>query len=38
MEQKQIHSIENRLVVAKEEVDGKGWTGRLGLADANCYI
>ena len=28
--------IENRLVVAKGE--GEGWTGSLGLADANYYI
>ena len=31
MKQKQIHSIENRLVVAKGEVGGRGWTGSLGL-------
>ena len=30
--------IENRLVVAKGWWVGKGWTGSLGLADANCYI
>ena len=30
--------IENRLVVAKGWWLGNGWTGSLGLADANCYI
>ena len=28
--------IENRLVIAKGE--GVGWTGSLGLVDANYYI
>ena len=27
--------LENRLVVAKEEGVGEGWSGSLGLADAN---
>ena len=30
--------IENRLVVAKGEEGGSGWTGYLGLVDANYYI
>ena len=30
--------IENRLVVAKAGGVGVGWTGSLGLADANYYI
>ena len=29
--------IENRLVVAKGEREGVGWTGSLGLVDANDY-
>ena len=29
--------IENRLVFAKGGV-GEGWTGSLGLADANYYV
>ena len=37
-EQKQTHDIENRLVVAKGEGEGVGWTGRLGLVDANYCI
>ena len=30
--------IENRLVVAEGEEEGEGWTGVLGLVDANCSI
>ena len=30
--------IENRLVVAREEGAGEGWTGSLGLVDASYYI
>ena len=30
--------IENRLVVAKGKGVGEGWSGSLGLADANYYI
>jgi len=30
--------MENRVVVAKEEGEGVGWTGNLGLVDANYYI
>ena len=29
---------ENRLVVAKREVEGVGWTGNLGLIDANYCL
>lgn len=30
--------MENRLVVAEGERGGSGWTGSLGLVDANNYI
>ena len=30
--------IENRLVAANGDGEGVGWTGSLGLADANSYI
>jgi len=30
--------IENRLVVAKREGEGVGWTGSWGLVDANYCI
>ena len=30
--------LENRLGVAKGEGEGVGWTGSLGLIDANCCI
>ena len=30
--------IENRLVVARGEGAGEGWTGSLGLVDASYYI
>ena len=30
--------IENRLVVAKGEGEGVGWTGNMGLVDANYCI
>ena len=33
-----LRDIEKRLMVAKGEVEGVGWTGSLGLADANDYI
>ena len=33
-----LTDIENRLVVAKGEGEGEGWTGSLGLVDANYYI
>ena len=36
--EKKIMDLENRLVVAKGEGDGVGWTGSLGLMDANyCF-
>ena len=38
--EKKIMDMENRLVVAKREVEGVGGTGSLGLVDANysfCY-
>ena len=38
-EKKQTNSVDkNGRVVAKEEVDGVGWTGSLGLEHANYYI
>ena len=34
-----VTGIENRCVIAKaREVGGVGWTGSLGLVDANYYI
>ena len=30
-----LMDLENRLVVAKEEGEGVGWTGNQGLIDAN---
>ena len=33
--EKKLLDSENRLVVAKEEGEGMGWTGRLGLIDAD---
>ena len=36
--QKRLTDIKNRLVVAKGEGEGLGWTGRLGLVDENYYI
>ena len=37
-EKKQTTDLENRLVVAKGERQGVGWTGSLGLIDANYCI
>ena len=36
--QKQTHNIENRHMVAKGEEEGVGWTGSLGLVEANYHI
>ena len=36
--EKKIMDLENKLVVAKGEGEGMGWTGNLGLVDANYYI
>ena len=33
-----LMDVENRPVVAKEEGEGVGWTGSLGLVDANYCI
>ena len=33
--EKKLMDLENRLVVAKGEGEGAGWTGSLGLVDAN---
>ena len=36
--EKKYMDMENRLVVAKGEGEGMGWTGKLGLIDANyCF-
>ena len=35
--EKKIMDLENRFVVAKGEGEGVGWTGSLGLPDANYY-
>ena len=36
--EKKCVDLENRLVVAKGEGDGVGWTGNLGLIDANYCL
>ena len=36
--EKKFTDMKNRLVVAKGEVEGVGWTGILGLIDANCCL
>ena len=36
--EKKLMDLENRLVVAKMEEEGVGWTGNLGLIDANYFI
>ena len=36
--EKKIMDLENKLVVAKGEGEGVGWTGNLGLIDANYYL
>ena len=33
-----IMDLENRLVVAKGEVEGVGWTGSLGLIEADYCL
>ena len=33
--EKKLLDLENRLVVSKEEEEGVGWTGNLGLIDAD---
>ena len=33
--EKKLMDLQNRLVVAKGEREGVGWTGKLGLVDAN---
>ena len=33
--EKKLVDLEDRLVIAKGEGEGVGWTGSLGLADAN---
>ena len=34
--EKKLMDMENRLVVAKGEEEGVGWTGDLGLVEATC--
>ena len=36
--EKQIMDLENRLVVAKREGEGVGWTRSFGLVDANYCV
>ena len=36
--EKKLMDLENRFVVAKGEREGMGWTGSLGLIDANYCI
>ena len=36
--EKKLMYLEKRLVVAKGEGEGVGWTGNLGLIDANYCI
>ena len=36
--EKKLMDLENRLVVAKEEEEGVGWIGSLGLMDANYCL
>ena len=36
--EKKIIDLENRVVVAKGEGEGVGWTGSLGLIEANYCI
>ena len=36
--EKKLMDLENRLVVAKEEEEGVGWIGNLGLIDADYSL
>ena len=36
--EKKIMDLENRLVVAEGEGEGMGWTGSLGLIDADYFL
>ena len=36
--EKKLMDLENRLVVARGEEEGVGWTGNLGLIDTNYCI
>ena len=36
--EKKIMDLDNRLVVAKGEGEGEGWTGNLGLMDADYCL
>lgn len=37
-ETNRLTDIENRVVIVKEEGDGRGWDVNLGLADVNYYM
>ena len=36
--EKKFMDLENRLVIAKGEAEGVGWTGHLGLIDAKYSL
>ena len=36
--QERLTDMENRFIVAKGETEGVGWTGSLGLVNANYYV
>ena len=36
--EKRIMDMENRFVLAKGKAEGVGWTGNLGLIDANSCL
>ena len=36
--EQRLTNMDSRLVVVKGEGEGVGWTGSLGLIDANYYI
>ena len=38
LKENRLTDIENRLRLPRGRGDGKGWTGSLGLTDANCYL
>ena len=38
LKENRLTDRENRLWLPRGRGDGKGWTGSLGLTDANCYL
>ena len=36
--EKKIADLESRLEITKGKGEGMGWTGNLGLIDANCFL